>query len=77
MASVVAAEPDKAARWRTEELEAAWSYADLAAAVERGMEQEADQSDEVGRAAAAPAGGPVLGSTAPGGEAVDQDEVMG
>jgi hypothetical protein len=65
MAAVVAAEPDKAARWRTEELEAAWSIADLSAAVEHGMEAEAaeGQAEEAG---AAPHGG----------LPVDQDEIM-
>ena len=65
MAEVVAAEPDKAARWRTEELEAAWSIADLSAAVEHGMEAEAAEAEE--EAGAAPHGG---------GLNVDQDEVM-
>ena len=46
MAEVVAAEPEKAARWRTAELEAAWSIADLRAAVEHGMELEAEEAPE-------------------------------
>ena len=65
MAEVVAAEPDKAARWRTAELEAAWSIADLRAAVEHGMELEAEEAPEE-----------EAGAALNGGVDVDQDEVM-
>ena len=74
MAEVVAAEPDKAARWRTSELDAAWSYAELVARLEHGMEDEGlehGMEDE-----GVPAGGTVLDSTAPSGAVVDEDEVM-
>ena len=65
MAEVVAAEPEKAARWRTAELEAAWSIADLRAAVEHGMELEAEEAAEE-----------EAGAALNGGVDVDQDEVM-
>ena len=65
MAEVVAAEPDKAARWRTDEVEAAWSFADLLSRVEGGMETEEEAE---------------LGGGAGGGEAAVasamEDEVM-
>ena len=54
----------KAARWRTDQLEAAWSIADLRAAVEHGMELEAEEAPEE------------AGAALNGGVDVDQDEVM-
>ena len=56
MAQEVARAPDKAGRWRTAEVEAAWTFADLLECAEQPpMEAEADGAAEAAEAAAAAA----------------------